>query len=91
MVTPVRRIYPLRHYVANLHIAASRPDAGEVDFRSYLFCTHVVGGAVANLASGRVVGTARHEDGTARLADLRVVLDVADSVPLADATFFPPA
>lgn len=86
--------YPLRHFTTNLHLTPHRPDAGEADFRSYLFCTHVVDGNIANLASGRVVGTARIDDdgsGTARFADLRVVLDFTDSVPFVDATLFPPA
>jgi hypothetical protein len=51
----------------------------------------VVDGAVANLASGRVVGTARVEDGMPRFADLRVVLDFTDSVPLIEATLHEPA
>jgi hypothetical protein len=82
--------YPLRHFGTNIHITATAGD--EVEFRSYLFCTQVVGTAVANLASGRVVGTARiDDDGTARFAELRVVLDFTDSVPFTDATPFPPA
>jgi len=81
--------YPLRHFTTNLHVTASRP--GEAAFRSYLFCTHVVDGAIANLASGRVVGTARVEEDTVRFADVRVVLDFADSVPFLEATPFSPA
>ena len=55
-----------------------RPD-GEADFRSYLFVTQIVDGAVTNLSTGIVLGTAREEDGVLRIADLRVILDTSDS------------
>jgi len=77
--------YPLRHMASNVHLTASRPD--EADFRSYLFVTQVVGGAVANVASGVVTGTVRADDsGGARLALLRLVLDFTDSVTFTEAT-----
>ncbi len=69
--------YPLRHNCTNVHVTASRP--GEADFRSYLFVTHIVGGAVANLSSGLCVGTVREDGAAVRLADLRVILDTTDS------------
>jgi hypothetical protein len=69
--------YPLRHNATNVHVTGSRPR--EADFRSYLFVTQIVGGAVSNLSTGLCVGTARHEDGSLRLAELRVVLDTTDS------------
>ena len=69
--------YPLRHNGTNIHVSSSN-DA-EASFRSYLFVTHVVGGAVANLSSGLCLGTVREEDGALRLAELRVVLDFTDS------------
>ena len=72
--------YPLRHNATNVHLTADRED--EVDFRSYLFVTHVVGGAVSNLASGVCRGTTRVEDRRLRIAALHVVLDFTDSVPL---------
>ena len=75
--------YPLRHNATNVHLVAQRAD--EADFRSYLFVTHIVGGAVTNLASGLCTGTVRHEDGADRIADLRVVLDFTDSVAYDDA------
>jgi hypothetical protein len=75
--------YPLRHFGTNVHLVATRGD--EADFRSYLFCTHIVDMAVANLASGRVLGTSRIEDGIARFAELRVVLDFTNSVQFTDA------
>jgi hypothetical protein len=79
--------YPLRHNATNVHLTASR--LVEVDFRSYLFVTHVVGGAVANLASGRCGGTARLEEGAVRFAELRVVLDFTDSEVFATADRHP--
>jgi SnoaL-like protein len=70
--------YPLRHNATDVHITASRP--GEADFRSYIFVTQIVGGAVSNLSTGICLGTARQEPGGAvRLADLRIVLDTTDS------------
>ena len=69
--------YPLRHNGTNVHITA-RHD-GEVDFRSYLFVTQIVDGAVSNLATGICLGIAREEDGVPRLAALRVVLDFTTS------------
>jgi hypothetical protein len=68
---------PLRHNATNVHVVASR--SGEADFRSYLFVTQIVGGAVSNLSTGLCVGTARDEDGSLRLAELQVVLDTTDS------------
>jgi SnoaL-like protein len=73
--------YPLRHNGTNIHLADAR--AQEADFRSYIFVTQIVGGAVSNLASGVCTGTARVEDGALRLADLALVLDFTDSEPLA--------
>jgi hypothetical protein len=69
--------YPLRHNSTNVHVTASR--AGEADFRSYIFVTQIVGGAVSNLSTGLCLGTARDEGGAVRLAGLRVVLDTTDS------------
>ena len=69
--------YPLRHNGLNVHV--TRNDGGEADFRSYLFVTQIVGGAVANLSTGIVLGTVREEDGALRIADLRVILDTTDS------------
>lgn len=69
--------HPLRHNCTNVHVTASRP--GEADFRSYIFVTQIVGGAVSNLSTGLCVGTVRDEDGSPRLAELRVVLDTTDS------------
>lgn len=81
--------YPLRHNGTNIHVTEVRGD--EADFRSYLFVTQVVGGAVANLSSGICLGTIRHEDGRLRLADLRVILDFTDSEVFETATRHQPA
>jgi hypothetical protein len=75
--------FPLRHNATNVHVVTVRP--GEADFRSYLFVTQVVAGAVSNLASGRCLGTVREEEGALRIADLQVVLDFTDSVIFDDA------
>lgn len=79
--------YPLRHMATNVHLTATRP--GEADFRSYLFVTQVVEGAVSNVSTGIVSGTVRDGAGTPdagpRLAALRVVLDFTDSVTFTDA------
>lgn len=79
--------YPLRHMATNVHLTATRP--GEADFRSYLFVTQIVEGAVSNVSTGIVSGTVR--DGSdagagPRFAALRVVLDFTDSVTFTDAT-----
>jgi hypothetical protein len=74
--------YPLRHHATNVHLTEVREAEG--DFRSYLFVTHVVGGAISNLSSGRCLGTVRTEGGALRLAALRVVLDFTDSVVFAE-------
>jgi hypothetical protein len=69
--------YPLRHHGTNVHLSRTTADGAE--FRSYLFVTQIVGGAVTNLSTGIVVGTVREEDGALRIADLRVILDTIDS------------
>jgi hypothetical protein len=81
--------YPLRHNCTNVHLAAAR--AAGADFRSYLFVTQVVGGAVGNLASGICAGTVREHAGALRFADLRVVLDFTDSVTFGAAARHQPA
>ena len=69
--------YPLRHNGTNVHVTQRRDD--EADFRSYIFVTQIAGGAVSNLSSGLCLGRVRIEDGSVRIAELRVVLDVSDS------------
>lgn len=81
--------YPLRHNGTNVHVTAARDQ--EAEFRSYLFVTQIVGGAVTNLASGQCLGTVRVEDGTARIADLEVILDFTNSELFSDGAGHQPA
>lgn len=69
--------YPLRHNGTNIHVTTT--SEVEADFRSYIFVTQIVAGAVSNLSSALVLGKARMEGGRLRLADLRVILDTMDS------------
>lgn len=69
--------YPLRHNGTNIHVTSV--DGNEAAFRSYLFVTQIVDGAVSNLSSGLCLGAVREEDGQLRLAELRVILDNVDS------------
>jgi hypothetical protein len=69
--------FPLRHNGTNVHITEA--SATEASFRSYIFVTHIVEGAVANLSSGLCLGSARVEGGALRFADLRVILDFTSS------------
>lgn len=69
--------YPLRHNGTNVHIASV--DESGARFRSYLFVTNIIEGAVANVASGLCLGTAREEEGQLKLAELRVILDFTNS------------
>jgi SnoaL-like domain len=69
--------YPLRHNGTNVNVVSA--DEQAASFRSYIFVTHVSAGSVAPMASGLCFGTVRHEEGSLRLADLRVVLDFTDS------------
>lgn len=66
--------YPLRHNGTNIHL-----DGDDGRFRSYIFVTQIVGGAVSNLSSGLCLGAVREEDGELRLAEVHVVLDFTDS------------
>jgi 3-phenylpropionate/cinnamic acid dioxygenase small subunit len=77
--------YPLRHNGTNVHIA--KADADEVEFRSYIFVTQIVGGAVSNLSTGRVTGRIRSEDDALRFAGLHVVLDTLDSAEFNSVAF----
>ena len=77
--------YPLRHNGTNVHIAGA--DADGVDFRSYIFVTQIVGGAVSNLSTGRVTGRIRREDDVLRFAGLHVVLDTLESAEFDSVAF----
>jgi hypothetical protein len=69
--------YPLRHNSTNVNVVSAEEQTAS--FRSYIFVTHVSAGSVAPTASGLCFGTVRYEEGSLRLADLRVVLDFTDS------------
>ena len=70
--------YPLRHMGQNVHVTGRVGD--ETFFSSYLFVTQIVGGQVSNLSTGIVTGSARIEEGHARISSLNVVLDTEDSL-----------
>ncbi len=69
--------YPLRHNATNVHITSTSD--GEASYRSYLFVTNIVEGAVSNTATGLCLGTVREEDGTLKIAEMRVILDCTNS------------
>ena len=69
--------YPLRHNGTNIHVTSSTTDSAE--YRSYIWVTQIVGGSPSPLSTAIVLGSVRVEDGRLRLADLRVILDTADS------------
>jgi hypothetical protein len=62
----------------NVHITGRRGD--DADFASCIFVTQIVGGAVSNLSTAIVTGSARLECGVARLSALNVALDTQNSV-----------
>jgi hypothetical protein len=64
----------------NVHLIADGGD--NATFASYLFVTHVVDGAVANLSTAVVTGSVREVQGALRLSAMTVVLDTTSSVPL---------
>jgi hypothetical protein len=71
--------HPLRHNGTNVHIVDRQDD--EAQFASYIFVSQIVGG-VAPLSTAIVTGRVRREDGALRIAELHVVLDTMDSIPL---------
>jgi hypothetical protein len=72
--------FPLRHMGVNVHVTGTDGDA--TTFSSYLFVTHVMSGAIANLSTAIVTGAVREEGGKLRLSALQVVLDTQTSVPM---------
>jgi SnoaL-like domain len=70
--------YPLRHNGTNVHVVEQ--GGSEATFASYIFVTHIVEGAVANLSSAIVNGGVRDEAGALRISRLEVVLDTMHSV-----------
>jgi hypothetical protein len=78
--------YPLRHNGTNIHLSAV--SEGTATFRSYIFVTQVVSGAIQPLASGICLGEVQFEEDALRISDLRLVLDFTDSQIFAAATRF---
>jgi hypothetical protein len=74
--------YPLRHNATNVHVVGQRRD--EASAASYIFVTHIAGGAVANLSTGTVRATVRRQGDEVRIAALHVVLDTRSSVPFTE-------
>ena len=74
--------YPLRHHGSNVHLVEQHDDGAA--FTSYIFVTHVVEGAVANLSTGIVNGEVGFRDGSLRITRLEVVLDTQHSVPFGE-------
>jgi SnoaL-like domain len=71
--------YPLRHNTTNVHLTGVSGD--EATFRSYIFVSQIVNGAVSPLSTGLATGTVRDHGGTLRIAELKVILDMANSEP----------
>ena len=69
--------YPLRHNGTNVHVCAA--GMTESTFRSYIFVTQILDHGVSNVSSGLCLGRVRLEDGEAKIAELRIVLDYTDS------------
>ena len=69
--------YPLRHNGTNVHVGS----AGETEstFRSYIFVTQILDHKVSNVSSGLCLGRVRLEEGEAKIAQLRMILDFSDS------------
>jgi hypothetical protein len=63
-------------------------DGDSCTFRSYIFVTQIVDASVAPLASGICLGSSRHENDRWKLADLRLILDFANSGVFSAATQF---
>lgn len=75
--------FPLRHHATNFHVTGR--DGELVRFRHYLSVTQVKDVMPTPVPGGVVVGALRRRDGTVRIADLVVVLDTMDSIPLREA------
>jgi hypothetical protein len=73
---------PLRHNAANVHLT-DRSDT-QAAFESYIAVTQIVAGMPSPLSSGIVRGVARDEGDGLRIAELQLILDTLESVPLSD-------
>jgi len=73
---------PLRHNAANVHLT-DRSD-GAASFDSYISVTQIVAGMPSPLSSGVVRGAVRAEVEGLRIAELQLILDTLESVPLSE-------
>jgi hypothetical protein len=80
--------YPLRHNGTNVHL--TNISGHEADFRSYLFVTKIVDGAVSNVATALCLGRVREEAGRVKIAEMRVIIDFANSEVFMSAVDVPP-
>jgi hypothetical protein len=74
--------YPLRHHMTNFHTTAT--DGDVIRFRHYLAVTQVQDISPTPLPGGVVVGAITDRGQGPKIADLVVILDTSDSVPLRD-------
>ena len=72
--------YPLRHHVTNFHLTDG--DGEHHRFRHYLVVTQVKDVFPAFVPGGVVEGVVRAEGDGLRIAEVVVILDTMDSVPL---------
>ena len=73
---------PLRHNATNIHLTERADDAAS--FESYISVTQIVAGMPSPLSSGIVRGSVRAAGDELRIADLQLILDTLESVPLSD-------
>jgi hypothetical protein len=73
--------YPLRHNITNFHVTGA--DGDQIRFLHYLAVTQIKDVYPTPVPGGVVEGALRRQaDGTWRIAELGLVLDTMDSVPL---------
>lgn len=72
--------HPLRHHMTNFHLTSQ--DGDSAHFRHYLSANQVQDVMPSPVPGGVVDGALRLRQGELRIADLVVVLDTMDSVPL---------
>lgn len=75
--------YPLRHHCSNFHLTGLDGDLHR--FRHYLAVTQVKDVSPVPVPGGVVEGALRDRGGRLLIADLVIVLDTMDSIPLREA------
>jgi hypothetical protein len=73
---------PLRHNTANVHLTDRADDTAT--FESYISVTQIVAGMPSPLSSGVVRGAVRDAGDGLRIAELELILDTVESVPLSE-------